>query len=268
MGTWLTFIPLGVFVGTLSGLFGIGGGVLMVPAIYFILQGLGFSENQAIVVASRTSLAVILFTSFAAAFFHNKKIPLSGRYLKELILFVIMGSIIGVFVVHWISPQLLKTLLMIYIFLIALKMWFGFKPRESKERHSPSHFLNFIVGNIIGLKSTILGIGGGTISIPYLIWQNVSMQQAAGISAAIGFVIALTGTLTEIIREHATLLDRPYFLGSIYLPALAGILSTSIIFSRLGAKISHHFPQEKMRKAFAILLFFISAKNIYESFYH
>lgn len=234
----------------------------MVPALFFILQGMGFSEDQSIIIASRTSLAVILFTSFAAAFFHNKKIPLSGSFFKELTLFVIMGSVTGALIVHWISPQILKLLLMVYIFLIAIKMWFGFKPKKSQEDHRSSHLLNFLIGNLIGLKSTVLGIGGGTITIPYLVWQNVSMKRAAGISAAIGFIIALSGTLTEIIKNFSALLEKPYFFGSIYLPALLGVLSTSVLFSRLGTKFSHHFPQEHMKKGFAVFLFILSIKNL------
>ncbi len=264
MSDWFIFIPLGAFVGLLSGLFGIGGGVVMVPALIILLQKIGISEDQTIVIASRTSLAVILFTSLAAACFHHKKQSIIGSHFKELILFVITGTILGAFLVHMISPQYLKLFLMIYIFFIGLKMWFGFKPKKSTQKHKGSHLLNFIVGNIIGLKSSLLGIGGGTITIPYLVWQNVSMQKAAGISAAIGFIIALTGTSTELIQASRDIFAKERFVGSIYLPALLGILSTSILFSRLGTKLNHHLPQAKMRKGFALLLLALSAKNLYE----
>lgn len=261
MFSWLLFISLGIFVGAVSGLFGIGGGVIMVPALLFAVKKLGVSDSYAIFMATRTSLAVILFTSFYSAFNHNKRNPLNKRVLLELAAFVIMGTILGALFVRQIKAETLELILLIYISLIGIKMWFGFKVDESRKASAPMP-INFLVGNIIGIKSAILGIGGGTISIPYLTWRNVPMTQAVGISAALGFIIALTGTVSTLINPENVIALPKYTYGYIYFPGVIGILSTSLLFARVGAHYAHKIPQEKLRKVFALLLMALALKEI------
>lgn len=261
MTSWLLFIFLGVFVGSVSGLFGIGGGVIMVPALLFAVKKLGVSSDYAILIATRTSLAIILFTSFYSAFNHHKKNPLNKKILTELAFFVIMGTALGSFVVRLISAETLELILLIYISLIGLKMWFGFKVSEHREASAPMP-INFFVGNVIGIKSAILGIGGGTISIPYLTWRQVPMTQAVGISAALGFIIALTGTISTLLKPMATTTLPQYTYGYIFLPGVVGVLSTSLIFARIGAHYAHKLPQEKLRKVFSLVLISLAIKGI------
>jgi len=262
---WIFFILLGTVVGTLSGLFGIGGGVLMVPAIYLSLKSIGMEDYQALIVGTRTSLAIILFTSLSSTLGHNKRSPLRWDIIKELSLFVVMGTILGSLIVHLISAPVLKGILMGYIFVIAVKMWLGFKPHPGDHAQKPPMILNALVGIIIGLKSAVLGIGGGTISIPYLQWQNVKMAHAAGISAFLGTIIALTGTFTGLLQETSLAISNNQ-LGDIFLPALFGISSTSLFFARVGAKLSHRVDQQKLRKGFALFLFLITMRNVYSLF--
>jgi uncharacterized membrane protein YfcA len=265
MDSWLLFIVLGTFVGTVSGLFGIGGGVIMVPALLFAMKKLGVHSDYAILMATRTSLGVILFTSLYSAYNHHKKTPLNEEILKQLLIFVIMGTAIGSFFVRSIPARMLEGLLMVYVTLISLKMWFGFKLDEDKLSKT-SLWGNLFVGNIIGLKSALLGIGGGTISVPYLTWKKVPITQAVGISAALGFFIALTSTVTTLINPMTSTTLPPYTYGYIYLPGVLGVLTTSLIFARLGAHYAHKLPQEKLRKAFALVLFILAVKAITKFF--
>jgi len=263
MEIWLSYGILGIFVGLVAGLFGIGGGILMVPALFLTLQKQGLSSEQAIFVATKTSLAIILFTSLFSAYSHHKKVPINSSILLQIIAFIIIGTIFGTFFVEHINGKTLEVLFAIYITLISIKMWLGFKVPTQGGSHSPSIALNIIVGLIIGFKSAILGIGGGTISIPYLSWQGVPMAQAVGLSASFGFVIALFGTLTHIFRG-ATIegLNGPH-LGYIYIPALLGVLSMSLIFSRVGVHFAHKLPTDKLRKAFSLLLISLAIKTVY-----
>lgn len=265
MDSWLLFILLGTFVGTVSGLFGIGGGVIMVPALLFSMKKLGVSTEYAILMATRTSLGVILFTSLYSAWNHHKKTSLDLNILKQLVFFVIMGTAIGSFFVRSIPARTLEAILMVYVTLISLKMWFGFKIDENKTNET-SISGNLIVGNIIGLKSALLGIGGGTISVPYLTWRKVPIAQAVGISAALGFFIALTGTVSTLLSPMATDGLPEYTYGYIYFPGVLGVLTTSLFFARVGAHYAHRLPQERLRKAFALVLFTLAIKAITKFF--
>lgn len=261
MNLFILFIFLGILVGSVSGLFGIGGGVIMVPALLFAMEKMGVDSHHAIYMATRTSLGVILFTSLYSSWNHHKKSPLNKKVLWELSFFVIMGTVIGTFFVRSIPPKVLETILMVYVALIALKMWFGFNVNDQGETR-PTRFWNFLIGNIIGFKSAVLGIGGGTISVPYLTWKKVPLTQAVGISAAIGFIIALTGTIATLLKPVNTATLPPYTYGYIYVPGVLGVLSTSLIFSKIGTYYAHKIPQEQLRRGFAIILFLVSVKNI------
>ncbi|MCR9205737.1 MAG: sulfite exporter TauE/SafE family protein [Halobacteriovoraceae bacterium] len=261
MMIWLSFCILGIFTGLASGLFGIGGGVIMVPVLFYSLKVLNFPPDILMLVSTKTSLAVILFTSFYSTFNHHKALPLNFPILKSLALFVIIGTFVGNFLVTLISPETLELLFMIYITVVSLKMWLGFK--ATKGQSETPLFVNAIVGGIIGLKSAILGIGGGTISIPYLTYRGIKIKEAAGISAGIGVIIALMATSTNLLMGYFQKPELPpYTFGHIYFPGLLGILSTSLLFSKLGVKLAHKIPQEKLRKVFAVLLFILAIKNI------
>lgn len=237
----------------------------MVPALLFAMKKLGVSSEYAILMATRTSLGIILFTSFYSAYNHHRKNPLNKEILKQLLIFVIMGTALGSLFVRSIPARTLEALLMVYVTLISLKMWFGFKIDENKVSQT-TMLGNLFVGNIIGIKSALLGIGGGTISVPYLTWKRVPITQAVGISAALGFFIALTSTVTTLLSPMATNSLPQYTYGYIYLPGVLGVLTTSLLFARLGAHYAHRLPQEKLRKAFALVLFILAVKAITKFF--
>lgn len=261
MMIWLSFCLLGIFTGLASGLFGIGGGVIMVPVLFYSLKVLNFPHEILMLVATKTSLAVILFTSFFSTYNHHKVLPLNFSILKSLALFVVFGTFVGNFLVTLISPKTLELLFMIYITVVSLKMWLGFK--NTLGQGETPFIVNALVGTIIGLKSAILGIGGGTISIPYLTYRGIKIKEAAGISAGIGVIIALMATSTNLVVGYLQKPQLPpYTFGHIYFPGLLGILSTSLIFSKVGVQLAHKLPQEKLRKVFAILLFILALKNI------
>lgn len=265
MEIWFFFGVIGIFTGLASGLFGIGGGVIMVPVLFYSLTHLNFPPDLIMLVSTKTSLAVILFTSFYSAYNHHKTLPLNFSILKNLSLFVVIGTLLGNVLVTYIQPKTLELLFMIYISVISLKMWFGFKNPKAKGK--ASLLLNTIVGTIIGMKSAILGIGGGTISIPYLTYRGIDIKEAAGISAGIGVIIASMATLSNLIYGYLNPIPLPdYTFGYIYFPGVLGILSMSLVFSKIGVRLSHQLPQDKLRKVFALMLFILAVKNSFKYF--
>ncbi len=252
---------MGIFVGTLAGLFGIGGGLITVPITFYVLQSLGVEHATAIIMAIKSSLAIIIFTSTFSIYSHHKISPIAWKIVRELGPGVIIGTVLGSFLAVFLPAKALEIIFTVYVTLVSLKMWFGFKV-EPNQDSAPSPVLNYIVGAIIGIKSAILGIGGGTISIPYLSWQGVPIHKAVGVSASIGFIIAISGTITGLFQSTDQFNLPPDAIGFIYLPALIGVGATGLVFTRIGSKLSYKLPQKKMQKGFAIFLFIIAAKSV------
>ena len=248
-------------MGTLAGIFGIGGGLITVPITFYVLQTMGVPHETAILMAIKTSLAIIIFTSTLSAYSHNKISSIAWKIVKELGPAIIVGTIFGSLLSVYLPAKALEIIFTIYVTLVSLKMWFGFSVTPSEDQ-SPATGLNYLVGCIIGIKSAILGIGGGTISIPYLSWQGVPIHKAVGVSACIGFIIAITGTITGLFQSTQSHQIPHDSLGFIYLPALIGVGATGLIFARVGSKLSYKLPQHKMRKGFALFLFVIALKSI------
>jgi uncharacterized protein len=265
VNSWFLFSIVGVFVGSLAGLFGIGGGLVTVPITFYVLKSMGVDHGTAILMAIKSSLAIIIFTSTFSVYSHHKINKIAWRIVFELGPGVILGTLLGTYLSTYLPPKVLEVIFTIYVSLISLKMWFGFSVDSSQESH-PSVFLNYVVGVIIGLKSAVLGIGGGTISIPYLSWQGVPIHKAVGVSASIGFIIAVSGTLSGLFHSTTDYNLPPHSLGLIYLPALIGVGATGILFTKIGSKLSYKLPQKKMRKGFALFLLVIALKSISNQF--
>tara|TARA_Y100000296_G_C5139466_1_gene240155 strand:+ start:329 stop:1132 length:804 start_codon:yes stop_codon:yes gene_type:complete len=260
VNSWLIFSFVGVFVGSLAGLFGIGGGLITVPITFFVLTQLGISDATAIVMAIKSSLAIIILTSTLSVYSHNQISRISWSIVKELGPGVLIGTVLGSFLSTYLPPKVLEIVFTLYVTAVSLKMWFGFSV-EANEDQKPSSILNYIVGAIIGIKSAVLGIGGGTISIPYLSWQGVPIHKAVGVSACIGFIIAISGTLTGLFQDTSGYTLPAQTIGFIYIPALIGVGMTGIIFTKIGSKLSYKLPQQKMRKGFALFLMVIALKS-------
>lgn len=262
--SWTLFLFLGIFVGLANGLLGIGGGVIIVPTLLFSLSKFGFTEDQIIFVAIKTSLAIILFTGLYASYSHHKKVPLNKKIILEMGIFVLIGGLLGSILSNSISPKMLKLAFMIFVSMVGIKMWVGFKVPQQNSSNKKESILNALAGIFIGVFSSLLGIGGGAISVPYLSWRGTSIGQAVGISTALGFLISLIATITNmtsgLLKDN---IFSNYTIGQIYLPAVGGVLLTSLIFTRVGVHFAHKIPQTKLRKVFSILLLIIALKSIF-----
>lgn len=261
--TYLIYLLLGVFAGTLSGLFGIGGGLVIVPTLLFCFRFLGFSPDLAIHMAIGTSLSIIVITSSNSVFSHHKRGGIDWKIVRKILIPLIIGTYSGGLISSKLSASLLETIFSVYVVLVSLKMFLDVK--IDKVEKETSIIMYSIVGAIIGFKSAILGIGGGTISIPFLSWRGFSMKKAVGVSAALGLPISIVGSISYIVSGLKVTTLPEQSLGYIYLPAFIGVILTSSFFAHLGAKLSHKLPQDKMRKGFAIFLSIIAVKMIFFS---
>jgi uncharacterized membrane protein YfcA len=258
------YVAVGVVAGIIAGLLGVGGGLVIVPilAICFPLQGI--DPTHVMHLALGTSLASIIFTSISSLMAHNHRGAVDWGIFRRIVPGVLLGTFLGALVAAYLSTDFLKGFFCIFLYTAATQMFFGKKPKASREL--PPAPGMFGVGSVIGVVSALVGIGGGSLSVPFFVWCNVQAHRAIGTSAAIGLPIAIAGALGYILNNpHAEGLPA-YSLGYIYLPALAGIVCASVCTAPLGAKLAHALPVDKLKRIFAIFLYAIATKMVWSIF--
>jgi uncharacterized membrane protein YfcA len=254
----LSYLVLGACAGTLAGLFGIGGGLIIVPVLVFSFGLQGMSPEVLTHAAVATSLATIVVTSFSSIRTHHQKLGVRWDIFKPLAVGIVIGAILGVKTAVLLSGPKLQLLLGCFAILMAIQMGLGLKPKPARD--VPKSLGLGVIGSLIGYGSALFGIGGGSMTTPYLNWCNVRIQQAIGTSAACGLPIAITGALVNIQQgwQHPALME--WSLGYVYLPAFFGIILTSAWFAGYGARLAHVLPEQTLKRAFAVLLLLVGIR--------
>ncbi|WP_303291533.1 sulfite exporter TauE/SafE family protein [Marinobacter sp. SS5-14b] len=258
IGVIVLYLLLGALAGTMAGLFGIGGGLVIVPVLIFSFGFMGVSPEIAAHLAIGTSLATIVFTSLSSIRTHHQHGAVRWDLFRPMTGGIVVGALIGAWTAAMISGPVLQTIIGVFAILVALKMILEVNPKPGRD--VPGTAGLGVAGGLIGWASAIFGIGGGTVSVPYLTWCNVRMQQAVATSAACGLPIALAGAAGNIWTgwQHPELPELSF--GFIYLPALIGIVATSVIFARIGAKLAHRLDGRLLKRIFAIVLIIVGLR--------
>lgn len=254
-------IFLGSVVGFLAGLLGIGGGLIIVPALLYILPSVGISSAQLTQVAIATSLASIILTSMSSAAAHHKRGNVPWELFKPIFPGIVIGSLASAFVSEQISSDDLQQAFAIFVVLMAVQMAFPFKVKTGGSM--PSFALLLVISTVIALIAGLMGIGGGVLLVPFLSYCGLQMRQAVGFSSVTGMLIAVSGTVGYVIAGF----DVPNLpegsFGFIYLPALLGIIISSILFAPLGVKAASNWPTPVLKKLFAGLLVIVGLKLLF-----
>lgn len=246
------YLALGAAAGTMAGLFGVGGGLIIVPALVFAFGLQGVDASIAMHLAIGTSLATIVVTGSSSAWAHYQKNSIRRDWFLALLPGLVLGAILGVFVAGALSAGLLGTLFGLFVIAVAIKMALGLGPKPGSV--APGRLGMGIAGAVIGSISALFGIGGGTLCVPWLSRCGATMTQAVGTSAACGLPIALFGAATFIVMGWGHALLPPGTTGFVMWPAFFGIVITSVPFARVGARLAHALPAKVLRLAFAALL--------------
>lgn len=246
------YLPMGALAGLQAGLLGVGGGLVIVPVLLFTFALQGFENDFATHMAVGTSLATICVTSISSVLAHHKHRNIDWGIFMLMAPGIVIGVWLGVQTALSLSGFTLQILIGSFALLVALKMAIGFAPKP--ERNIAGGAGLFGAGAVIGWASSIFGIGGGTLTVPYLRWSNVTMQKAVGVSAACGLPIAFVGAATNMWEG----LHQPYLpdgaFGYVYLPAFIGIVSTSAIFAKLGATLASRISEKALQWSFVAFL--------------
>ncbi|MEI6827978.1 MAG: sulfite exporter TauE/SafE family protein [Desulfuromonadales bacterium] len=263
MAVWLMYVSLGAFAGILAGLLGVGGGLIIVPVLTFIFTAQHLPDAHILHLALGTSLASIMFTSVSSLRAHHQRGAVDWMVVRRISLGIMVGTFGGSWVAAQLSTRFLKAFFVIFLYYVATQMLLNIKPKP--HRQLPGLTALFGVGGVIGGVSSLVGIGGGSLSVPFLTWCNVAIHRAIGTSAAIGFPIAVAGAAGYVVNGLSAQLP-PYSFGFVYLPALAGIATASIVTAPVGAKLAHSLPVDRLKKIFALLLIVMGTKMMWSLF--
>lgn len=255
-----SYLALGAFAGLLAGLLGVGGGLIIVPLLTWLYDAQGIPAPFILHLALGTSLASIMFTSISSLRAHHGRGAVNWQIFRRISPGILAGTFFGSWVAAQLSSRFLKGFFVAFLYYVALQMLLNKKPEPTRQLPGIPGMIG--VGGLIGGISSLVGIGGGSMSVPFMIWCNVTMHHAIGTSAAIGFPIALAGTVGYAVNGIAAGNPVPSSFGFVYLPALFGIAVASILTAPVGAKLAHTLPVAGLKKAFALLLIIMGTKML------
>lgn len=262
--TILLYCLLGAFVGVLAGLLGVGGGLVIVPILVFAFNFQGIPGEIIMHLALGTSLASIIFTSISSFSAHHRRGAVDWITVRRIVIGILTGTFLGSCFASLLSTNMLKIFFVVFLYFVAYQFLTNKKPKASREL--PGRFGMFVAGNIIGFVSSLVGIGGGALSVPFMSWCNVVVHRAIGTSSAIGLPIAIAGTVGYAYTGWGDSTLPEYSLGFIYLPALFGIAAVSVMTAPFGVKLAHSLPVDKLKKIFALLLIVVGTRMLFSVF--
>lgn len=257
-----SYALLGASVGLLGGMFGIGGGTVLVPVLLLLFDAQHFPPEHVLHLALGTSMATIVFTALASLYKHHQHKAVNWSVVRTITPGILIGTALGTLLATRIPTQAMGLFFALFVYFAAAQILFDVKPPASRQL--PGNLAMGSFGVFAGTLSSLVSIGGGTVIIPFLLWSNLGLRRAIGTSAAISFPVAIGGTTGYIANGiHATGLPA-YSLGYVYLPCLIWTAAASVITAPLGAKAAHQLPVAVLRKLFAVLLLVLATKLVFK----
>lgn len=250
------YLLTGAFAGFAAGLLGIGGGLIIVPVLFFIFSAQGYETQHLMQMALTTSLATIITTSISSTRAHHKKHAVLWPLVFLLSPGIIIGAALGGVFASSINSDSLRSFFAFFELAVAINLLLKKQPAQHNTGINKATAVTG--GGIIGFISTLVGIGGGTMTVPFLHWFNVSMRNAVATSAACGFPIALIGTLSFIFVSYDHTFSTPYSVGYLKYDAFLFVAASSFLTAPLGARLAHRISEQTLRLSFAFLLFVLA----------
>ena len=268
----IIFLIIGALAGFAAGLFGVGGGTIIVPLLFIVFTQMGYSPDNIMHLALGTSLATIIVTSISSLMAHNKKGAVMWPIFKNLTPGMAIGCFFGAGIAGAISGGHLQIIVGTFLLWVAFNMFTGGKKRidgtandaSTTQTALPSTPKQLAAGGVIGIASAIFGIGGGSLTVPYLTRYGVVMQKAVGTSAACGLPIAIAGALGFMVFGMQQQVNVPNTIGFVHIYAFLGISIMSFFTAKLGVKVAHILSPQLLKKCFAVLLTVVGFYFLYK----
>lgn len=250
----------GCFAGVLAGMLGLGGGVIIVPILDWLFHRQGISPNVATHLALGTSLASIAFTYTASILAHRKHSTTRWDLWKVMVPLIVVGTLLGSGLAAQVPGRILKTIFATFLTYVAIKT--AFPQKNAPIKAAWSRGKQRLASGAIGAFSSMVGVGGGSLTVPMLLRSGATMLQSTATSTALGLPLALAGALGYIVNGWEVAELPVGALGYVYLPAVLGISATSIFFASVGVKLAHKLPTQTLKRIFALLMMVAAAQMI------
>src|SRR5579859_959931 len=261
---WIVYLLMGLFVGFFAGMLGIGGGLILVTLMVYLFTLQAFPADRLLHLALGTSISSIVFTSISSLRAHHKHGAVRWDILRVAVPGLVVGTLLGTVVADQLKSKYLTIFFVVFVYYSAVRMFANVKPKPTRQLPGKAGMTAASV--VVGMISSLVGVGGGVMTIPLMRHCNVPMRQAIGTSAALGLPIAIAGTVgfiaTGLGKDHLP----AFSIGYVYLPALAGIVIGTFITVPWGAKMTHRMPTSTLTKIFAIILFILATRMLWSLF--
>jgi uncharacterized membrane protein YfcA len=254
------YVLTGIFAGVVGGMLGLGGGIVIVPVLHFVFAQQQFPSSVLMHIAVTTSLATIIATSISATYAHHKKQAVLWPVVNRFAPGILIGTGLGALVADSLSSNILRITFGLFEILVAIQIWFELKPKAQVTLPGTIGMVGSGTG--IGMLSTLLGIGGGTLTVPFLLWCNVNIRNAVAVSSACGFPIAVAGTTALIIAGWDSTELPVHAISYLYWPAALIIMTMTVFFAPLGARLAHYLPVRTLKRFFSILLLVVGIRML------
>ncbi len=260
----LLLLILGVFAGLMSGLLGVGGGIVVVPGLVFILRMVDTPNEVIMHVASGTSLCIMILTTLVSGYSHYKRGNVVKSVFKKMLPFVLISAVIGAILANILSVNFLALLFGLFLLFVSVKLLLPKKKgvQEVHEIREISTQKLSIIGSLMGVLSGLLGVGGGTVTVPLLLQCRLGIKQAAGTSVALTVPVSIVGTIAVMILGLSAV-HMPWSTGYVYWPAVLWVGVSSMVFALVGAKLTDVLPASTLRIAFAVLMLLIAGRMLW-----
>lgn len=257
---WIAYLALGLFVGFFAGLLGIGGGLMIVTGLVFMFGAQDFPPDRIVHLAYGTSLTSIVFTSLSSVRAHHAHKAILWPLVARATPGIVIGTLLGTLFADQLPSRYLAIFFTAFVFYSALQVWLDLRPRTARQLPGNAGISG--AGLFVGALSSLVGAGGGVISIPLMLACDVPMRNAIATSAALGLPIAIAGAvgyiLTGLGKDHLPALT----IGYVYLPALVGLVIGTFVTVPAGARAAHSMPVKRLKRIFAVILFIMAGKML------
>jgi len=257
----MLLLAIGCVGGFLSGLLGVGGGIIFVPALFFSLSSLGFSEDHAMHIAIGSSLAVVMATGSTSAFSHYKRGGVDMAILRGWGPAIVIGVILGAMLASSVKSVVLKEIFAGMTMLIAVYMAFSKDKAEPKPMRFLTEKVQKGIAAFVGVISAMLGVGGAILTVPLMTCIGLPMPRAVGTGAALGVAVAVPGVISYMV-SGMLVSDTlpPWSIGYVNLLTVAMIIPSSMLLAPVGVRLSHNMPRAMLRRVFAVVLVIVSVR--------
>lgn len=257
----LLFLLIGSFVGFIAGLLGVGGGGILVPVLTYLFTLLEVPMDRVVHLALGTSMSCIVITSFSSMLAQRKQNAIDWSVVKIMSIGVIVGTFLATYLTVFINSLYLAVFFSCFMSFVAFKMLKPSKLTTFKQGINKTTTIFTSIG--IGAISALVSIGGGSLTVPYLVSKNMNIKKAIATSAAVGIPISIAGSAGYVLHgwNHDVMLANT--IGFVYIPAFILISITSYLTAPVGVKASHKLPTNSLKIIFSILLFLLSIKMLF-----